>query len=103
MIADAWSQEAGKSSWQCSVFSSRERSGNNDNNEVCAIICENYNKVISVTNIVFDREKIVPEANLLSDLGLNSLDVVNVVVAFEDAFGIEILLSKHLVFLFDIH
>ena len=56
-----------------------------------------------MTNIVFDREKIVPEANLLSDLGLNSLDVVNVVVAFEDAFGIEILLSKHLVFLFDIH
>ncbi|MDE6728654.1 MAG: acyl carrier protein [Oscillospiraceae bacterium] len=30
------------------------------------------------------------ETKLVSDLGLSSLDVVNVVVAFEDEFGIEI-------------
>lgn len=29
------------------------------------------------------------ETKLVSDLGLSSLDVVNVVVAFEDEFGIE--------------
>ncbi len=30
------------------------------------------------------------ETELVSDLGLSSLDVVNIVVAFEDEFGIEI-------------
>ena len=35
-------------------------------------------------------EKITPQSHFRNDLGLNSLDVVNVVVAFEDEFGIEI-------------
>ena len=35
-------------------------------------------------------ESIVPEANLVTDLGLNSLDVINLVLDFEDAFGVEI-------------
>lgn len=36
------------------------------------------------------REQITLETNLLSDLGLSSLDVVNIIVAFEDEFVIEI-------------
>lgn len=36
------------------------------------------------------REQITLETNLLTDLGLSSLDVVNIVVAFEDEFDIEI-------------
>lgn len=35
-------------------------------------------------------EKITPQSHFRNDLGLNSLDVVNVVVAFEDEFDIEI-------------
>ena len=35
-------------------------------------------------------DKITPQSHFRDDLGLNSLDVVNVVVAFEDEFGIEI-------------
>lgn len=35
-------------------------------------------------------ESIVPEANLVADLGLNSLDVINLVLDFEDMFGVEI-------------
>ena len=35
-------------------------------------------------------DKIMNESRFMKDLGLNSLDVVNVVVAFEDAFDIEI-------------
>ena len=31
-----------------------------------------------------------PEARLTADLGLNSLDVISIVVAFEDEFGVEI-------------
>lgn len=34
--------------------------------------------------------EITPETTLQGDLGLNSLDVVNIVVEFEDEFDIEI-------------
>jgi acyl carrier protein len=37
-----------------------------------------------------EKTKITAESGLVEDLGLNSLDVINVVVAFEDEFGIEI-------------
>jgi acyl carrier protein len=36
------------------------------------------------------KEQITMETNLLTDLELSSLDVVNVMVAFEDEFEIEI-------------
>ena len=36
------------------------------------------------------KEQITLETNLLKDLGLSSLDVVNIIVALEDEFGIEI-------------
>ena len=36
------------------------------------------------------KEQITMETNLLNDLGLSSLDVVNIIVAFEDEFEIEI-------------
>ena len=36
------------------------------------------------------KEQISVETNFLTDLGLSSLDVVNIVVAFEDEFDIEI-------------
>lgn len=36
------------------------------------------------------KEQITMETNLLNDLGLNSLDLVSIVVAFEDEFDIEI-------------
>jgi len=37
-----------------------------------------------------DESLIKPESNLQTDLFLNSLDVVNVIVEFEEAFNIEI-------------
>lgn len=36
------------------------------------------------------EDEITLESNLQKDLGLNSLDVINIVVEFEDAFDIEI-------------
>lgn len=36
------------------------------------------------------KEQITMETNLLNDLGLSSLDVVNMIVTFEDEFEIEI-------------
>lgn len=37
-----------------------------------------------------DLESIVGETDMQKDLGLNSFDVINIVVDFEDTFGIEI-------------
>ena len=37
-----------------------------------------------------DKETLVPEANLLDDLGADSLDVVELVMAIEEEFGIEV-------------
>lgn len=37
-----------------------------------------------------DEDLITPSSNLTTDLNLNSLDVVNVIVEFEETFGIEI-------------
>lgn len=37
-----------------------------------------------------DPEKVTPEANFLDDLGADSLDVVELVMAIEEEFGVEI-------------
>lgn len=49
-------------------------------------------KVIDILSgfTMLDKEKITKDSSLVNDLGLNSLDVINVVVAFEEEFNIEI-------------
>ena len=47
-------------------------------------------KAIVVENLGADPEKVVLSANFVSDLGADSLDQVELVMAFEEAFGIEI-------------
>lgn len=37
-----------------------------------------------------EKEKMNKDSKLVADLGLNSLDIVNIVVEFEDEFDIEI-------------
>jgi len=37
-----------------------------------------------------EKEALVPEANLLDDLGADSLDIVELVMAIEEEFGIEV-------------
>ncbi|MGN0395162.1 MAG: acyl carrier protein [Coprococcus sp.] len=53
-------------------------------------------KVIDILSefTMLEKEKITKDSRLVNDLGLNSLDVVNVVVAFEEEFTIEIPDSK---------
>lgn len=52
--------------------------------------------VIRMTNEVFadsfeiPKEKLVPEANIFNDLGLDSLDIVDLVVALQKKFGVVI-------------
>lgn len=50
--------------------------------ETIRAILENYTDA--------DPESIIGETDLQKDLGLNSFDVMNIVVEFEDTLGIEI-------------
>ena len=48
-----------------------------------------------VTQIIIDqlgcaREQVVPEASFIDDLGADSLDIVELVMALEEAFDVEI-------------
>ena len=47
-------------------------------------------KKIVVEHLNCDESKVVPEANFIDDLGADSLDQVELVMAFEEEFGIEI-------------
>ncbi|MBQ6805975.1 MAG: acyl carrier protein [Lachnospiraceae bacterium] len=47
-------------------------------------------KDILVEHVDIPKEEICLETDLLHDLGLSSLDMVNIIVAFEDEFEIEI-------------
>jgi len=45
---------------------------------------------IIVQQLGVDAEKVTPEASFVDDLGADSLDVVELVMAFEEEFGVEI-------------
>ncbi len=53
-------------------------------------------EIIEKTNKVFEDSfeiepaRLVPEANIFTELGLDSLDVVDLVVALQKAFGVSI-------------
>jgi acyl carrier protein len=47
-------------------------------------------KEIIADQLGVDMEKITPEARFVDDLGADSLDVVELIMAFEEEFGVEI-------------
>ena len=47
-------------------------------------------KDIIAEELGVEREKLTPEASFMEDLGADSLDTVELVMAFEEEFGIEI-------------
>jgi acyl carrier protein len=53
-------------------------------------------EIIEVINGVFQdvfeigREKLLPEAHIFNDLGLDSLDIVDLVAALQKSFGVNI-------------
>lgn len=51
-----------------------------------------YDQIVKILKRYTDRDPqdITPDSRLQSDLELNSLDVVNIVIEFEDTFNISI-------------
>ncbi len=47
-------------------------------------------KEIIVEQLSVDADKVVSEASFINDLGADSLDTVELVMAFEEKFGLEI-------------
>ena len=47
-------------------------------------------KKIVVDHLGIDEAKVIPEAKFIDDLGADSLDTVELVMAFEEEFGSEI-------------
>jgi acyl carrier protein len=47
-------------------------------------------KQVIVVQLEVDEEKVVPNASFTDDLGADSLDIVELVMAFEEEFDIEI-------------
>ncbi len=51
---------------------------------------ENRVKKIIVDQLGVNEDEVTPEASFVDDLGADSLDTVEMVMAFEEEFGIEI-------------
>ena len=53
-------------------------------------------EIINKINKVFEesfeieKERLVPEAHIFTDMGLDSLDIVDLVVALQNSFGVKI-------------
>ena len=47
-------------------------------------------KKIVVEHLGVEEDKVTPDASFIDDLGADSLDIVELVMAFEEEFGIEI-------------
>ena len=52
-------------------------------------VAERVQKIV-VEHLAVDAEKVKPEASFIEDLGADSLDTVELVMAFEEEFGVEI-------------
>jgi acyl carrier protein len=47
-------------------------------------------KKIVIEHLGVEEAKVTPDANFIDDLGADSLDTVELVMAFEEEFGVEI-------------
>jgi acyl carrier protein len=52
-------------------------------------VAEKVKKIV-VEHLGVEESKVTPEASFIDDLGADSLDTVELVMAFEEAFGVEI-------------
>jgi acyl carrier protein len=60
-----------------------------DEEDTMSDIAERVKKIV-VEHLGVDADKVVDNANFIDDLGADSLDTVELVMAFEEEFGVEI-------------
>src|SRR5215510_9397126 len=72
---------------QLALFESRPRAG--DPGGVMEPVADRVKKII-VDQLGVEEELVTPEASFVDDLGADSLDTVELVMALEEEFGIEI-------------
>lgn len=47
-------------------------------------------KAIAINQIGIDEEKVTPDSDIIKDLGLDSLDIVDMLMSVEETFGVTI-------------
>jgi acyl carrier protein len=62
---------------------------NKTNEDTMADVAPRVKKIV-VEHLGVEEAKVTPEANFIDDLGADSLDTVELVMAFEEEFGVEI-------------
>src|ERR1700743_3307399 len=60
-----------------------------DEDETMSDVAERVKKIV-VEHLGVDADKVVDNANFIDDLGADSLDTVELVMAFEEEFSVEI-------------
>lgn len=51
---------------------------------------ENHIKEIIIEKLGINKDKVIPQAEIINDLGADSLDVVELIMALEDEFDLDI-------------
>mgnify|MGYP002006836342 CR=1 FL=1 len=69
----------------CSFYFNQQKYEETDMSDVADRV-----KKIVIEHLGVDEEKVVESANFIEDLGADSLDTVELVMAFEEEFGCEI-------------
>jgi acyl carrier protein len=73
-----------------SVAIKRSRNPQPKHTEMADASIEDKVKNIIVEQLGVNEEQVTPEAKFIEDLGADSLDTVELVMAFEEEFGIEV-------------
>jgi acyl carrier protein len=69
--------------------SNRPFSGAKRKQDQMSEIADKVKKIV-VEHLGVEESKVTPDASFIDDLGADSLDTVELVMAFEEAFGVEI-------------
>ena len=68
---------------------SGRRAGSRRESQAMSETADKVKKIV-VEHLGVEESKVTPEASFIDDLGADSLDTVELVMAFEEAFGVEI-------------
>jgi acyl carrier protein len=77
------------SHWRQPLAANYEQIEMDEDQKTMSDVAERVKKIV-VEHLGVDADKVVDGANFMEDLGADSLDTVELVMAFEEEFGVEI-------------